>query len=67
MTNDPVFQANKWTMDMEANVGYDIDGNPIKLIHDKWYFWNEVWADAIGPYDTEQEARENLKEYGEGL
>lgn len=30
---------------------------------DKWYFWNEVWADAYGPYETEEEAREELDRY----
>ena len=28
-----------------------------------WYFWNEVWADCYGPYDTEEEAEEELTEY----
>ena len=28
-----------------------------------WYFWNEVWADSYGPYNTEEEARENLNRY----
>ena len=32
-----------------------------------WYFWNEIWMDITGPYDTEEEAKEKLKEYGKGL
>ena len=27
-----------------------------------WYFWNEVWADCYGPYDTEEEAEELVVE-----
>lgn len=29
----------------------------------KWYFWDETWADRVGPYDTEEDARIALKEY----
>ena len=28
-----------------------------------WYFWNEVWVDCYGPYDTEEEAKEELRKY----
>ena len=28
-----------------------------------WYFWDEVWADSYGPYNTEKEAREALNKY----
>jgi hypothetical protein len=28
-----------------------------------WYFWDETWADRIGPYETEEEAREKLAKY----
>ena len=36
-----------------------------------WYFWNEVWADSYGPYNTEEEARQwkksskSILEFGE--
>jgi hypothetical protein len=30
-----------------------------------WFFWNEVWADRPGPYETEEDARAALKEYCE--
>ena len=36
------------------------------IIHEherKWWFWDEVWGDRMGPYDTEEEARKKLKEY----
>jgi len=32
-----------------------------------WYFWNEIWIDLYGPYDTEADAREALKEYARNL
>jgi hypothetical protein len=28
-----------------------------------WYFWTETWADYFGPFATEVEANEKLKEY----
>jgi hypothetical protein len=28
-----------------------------------WYFWNETWSDCYGPYDTEEEAKEELNRY----
>ena len=32
-----------------------------------WYFWNEVWSDEYGPYDTQDTAREALVEYVKSL
>jgi hypothetical protein len=29
----------------------------------EWYFWDEVWTHAIGPFGTEKLARHNLKQY----
>lgn len=29
----------------------------------KWYFWDETWVSRYGPYDTEEIAREKLREY----
>jgi len=37
--------------------------DPIHEEDEKWYFWNEVWADRHGPFDTEVEAREALHVY----
>lgn len=39
--------------------------NPIHQDEDdgKWYFWDEVWVDRYGPYDTEAEARAKLDQY----
>ena len=29
----------------------------------KWCFWDEVWSDEIGLYDSEEECREQLEIY----
>ena len=28
-----------------------------------WYFWDEVWANRLGPYPTWEEAKIGLQEY----
>lgn len=40
--------------------------NPKVVFQDKigkWYFWNETWSDATGPYNTEEECNIALDEY----
>ena len=37
--------------------------NPVHRIDGKWYFWDEVWVDRLGPYDTEEEAEIALLDY----
>lgn len=29
----------------------------------KWYFWDETWTEAYGPYETEIEANQQLDVY----
>ena len=41
--------------------------NPVHKHEGQWYFWNEVWADRIGPFDSEEIAEEKLNEYVEYL
>lgn len=57
----------------------DYEGNPtteLKFVSDdpadpitcnveetKWYFWDETWANLVGPYSCEDEARSKLDEY----
>lgn len=36
-------------------------------IDGRWYFWDETWSDPLGPFKTESEARERLREYGKVL
>lgn len=53
MTHDPVHyetDPSQW----EKEEGWRGPG---------WYFWTETWADRCGPYETEAEAREQLKRY----
>ena len=46
----------------------DIQGlTPLHEHDGKWYFWDEVWANRVGPFDTEKEAREALWEYARSL
>ena len=33
----------------------------------KWYFYNELWTDSYGPFETEEEARDALKQYAKTL
>ncbi len=33
----------------------------------QWYFWGETWADRIGPFATEEEARKALESYARNL
>lgn len=41
-------------------------GDP-EWINGKWYYWDETWVTAYGPFDTEQEAREGLDKYSAQL
>ncbi len=59
MTNysDPVF-VHKTNTPIQEGGANDLPG---------WYFWDETWADYHGPFATELEARESLKNYCETL
>lgn len=37
--------------------------DPIHFYKGQWWFWDEVWVDRLGPYDTETEARIELTRY----
>jgi hypothetical protein len=37
--------------------------DPVHQENGQWYFWDETWAESIGPYPTEQECREALVGY----
>ena len=50
------------------NVIFPPAPDPVHFIEfEGWYFWNESWSQAHGPYETEQQAREELKQYAEWL
>jgi len=47
-----------------------MDKFKMEIIHqykDKWYFWNEVWSDIYGPFDSRKEAKEKLEIYCENF
>lgn len=60
---NPVFQytfnATCNERDLEVS---ELSGLPQRP-NDKWYFWEETWCDANGPYDTEAEAVAALEKY----
>lgn len=37
--------------------------SPIFEREGKWFFWDETWSYDYGPFDTEEEAKRNLKAY----
>ena len=37
--------------------------NPVEKIDDKFYFWDETWANKYGPYENAVEANKALLEY----
>jgi len=56
MCSNPVFHADKpWyhERDGDRNAG--------------WYFWNETWSDAEGPFESEASCREACNEYAKNL
>lgn len=32
-----------------------------------WWYWDEVWSNKHGPFETEEEAKADLKRYVEWL
>lgn len=54
----------------QANFGPTPRVEPQDPIHEhdgKWWFWDEVWANRVGPYNSRQEASEALDKYGASL
>lgn len=39
------------------------EADPDFIFSPGWYFWDETQADRIGPFDTEQHAKDTLDEY----
>lgn len=44
-----------------------VANDPIHQWQGKWWFWDEIWADRIGPYETEEIARQQCDKYCEHL
>jgi hypothetical protein len=43
------------------------DGDPVYKNQEGFWFYNEVWIECCGPYDTEADARIALGEYAKTL
>jgi hypothetical protein len=43
----------------EPEVVYEHEG--------KWYFWDEIYSDSLGPYKTKEEAEAACRRYAEQL
>lgn len=42
--------------------------NPIEQHEDgTWWFWDEVWVNLHGPFDTKEDCEETLQDYIEWL
>ncbi len=48
-------------------IEYFSNANWLELTGHKegWYFWDERWINCYGPYETEDEAKRQLKRYTE--
>lgn len=43
--------------------GYD----PVHEENGQWFFWDEIQVDRLGPYESEAEARRQIKRYARYL
>ena len=41
--------------------------SPVHEHEGQWYFWDETWADRVGPFDTREDASDALADYCEQL
>lgn len=44
----------------------ELDTQPPPVVHEydnKWWFWDECWADRMGPFETRAETEEALSKY----
>ena len=41
--------------------------SPIFLTKDGWYFWDEIWVDAYGPFKTIMELAKEFEKYSDFL
>lgn len=50
-------------MSEEFGKGKDFGHDPVFEVDGAWYFWDETWADKLGPFASEAEARTELRAY----
>lgn len=60
---DPVFQAKADEAPEDGELV--VEGG--RFVKDKWYFWDETWGYAHGPYDLESTAKSKCTEYARSL
>lgn len=41
--------------------------DPVFEDNGQWFFWDETWTQFLGPFQSESNARDAAKEYGEYL
>lgn len=51
----------------KSPTGPDTRSEETGITTNGWYFWDETWAFAYGPYGSEVGAQESLCEYTKGL
>jgi hypothetical protein len=60
-------QGKQWNGESSADPVHYLETKHVNELGDKqnpgWYFWTETWADSIGPFDSELQAREQLEIY----
>lgn len=44
-----------------------MNDSPVHEHEGQWYFWDETWADRLGPFDTREDASDALADYCEQL
>lgn len=63
---DQIAEAIKQNIET-VDSGTDIAPTPIFEKDGQFWFWDETWAHALGPYLTRDEAQARLQEYAESL
>jgi len=63
-----------WLTEEEMNEFNDCDEEsgaeascPVHKYYGKWFWWDEVWAHAYGPFDTREEASKSCGDYAATL
>ena len=41
--------------------------DPVECLNGEWGYWDETWTTFVGPYDSEEQARQKLWEYADYL
>jgi hypothetical protein len=44
-----------------------VSNDPVEFDEGQWWFWDESWSQRLGPFESEAEARDVLRDYCEWL